>query len=171
MWNDTDTPLAVFFTVRCFGTWLHGDDRGSVDRHRNTYGTPRIPANSKWEDYNRCALKRPPVLLGAARRKSVENGIRRLCEKRGWNIHALNVRTNHIHAVLDIRGANSRRALGSLKAYSTRQMREDGNWNSEETPWAEKGSRRNLWNERSVLEACDYVLNRQGDDLPDFDWW
>jgi len=44
MWNDTDIPLAVFFTFRCYGTWLHGDERG--DRNNNTYGSPRIAANS-----------------------------------------------------------------------------------------------------------------------------
>lgn len=35
--------------------------------------------------------------------------------------------------------------------------------------WADKGSKRNLWNEESVAKAIDYVLNIQGGDLPDFD--
>ena len=30
MWNDTDVPLAIFFTFRCYGTWLHGGERGST---------------------------------------------------------------------------------------------------------------------------------------------
>jgi hypothetical protein len=37
-WNDSDTPLAYFITFRAYGTWLHGDKRGSVDRHNNRYG-------------------------------------------------------------------------------------------------------------------------------------
>jgi hypothetical protein len=32
MWNDTDIPLAYLITFRCYGTWLHGDKRGSIDR-------------------------------------------------------------------------------------------------------------------------------------------
>jgi hypothetical protein len=48
-------------------------------------------------------------------------------------------------------------------------MREDGCWKMEHSPWVDKGSRRNLWNEGSVERAIDYVLNGQGDDLPDFD--
>jgi hypothetical protein len=31
MWNDRDIPLAYLTTFRCYGTWLHGDDRGSVE--------------------------------------------------------------------------------------------------------------------------------------------
>jgi hypothetical protein len=42
-WDGNDYPLAYFITFRTHGTWLHGDQRGSVDRHgRNVYGTDRI---------------------------------------------------------------------------------------------------------------------------------
>ncbi|KXK02353.1 MAG: hypothetical protein UZ17_ACD001001410 [Acidobacteria bacterium OLB17] len=63
------------------------------------------------------------------------------------------------------------RALIALKANATRQMREDGLWRHEHSPWADKGSKRNLWNENSIWEACNYVANEQGDKLPDLDWW
>ncbi len=33
MWNDTDIPLAYLITFRCYGTWLHEDERGATDRH------------------------------------------------------------------------------------------------------------------------------------------
>jgi len=42
MWNDTDTPLAYLITFRCHGTWLPGDERGSVDRFHNRYKSPYI---------------------------------------------------------------------------------------------------------------------------------
>ena len=61
--------------------------------------------------------------------------------------------------------------LIALKANATRQMREDELWPHEHSPWADKGSKRNLWNEQSIWEACNYVNNAQGDDLPDFDRW
>src|SRR5438132_818331 len=60
-------------------------------------------------------------------------------------------------------------ALNAFKANATRQIRQDGNWLREHSPWVAKGSKRNLWNERSVEPAIDYVINGQGDDLPDFD--
>ena len=82
MWNDTDIPLAVFFTFRCYGTWLHGDERGSVDRNNNKYGSPRIQANSNLRKHTEDLLLHPPVILNAASRKSVEKSIRDLCRNR-----------------------------------------------------------------------------------------
>lgn len=81
----------------------------------------------------------------------------------------MNVRTNHVHVVVSIGMKEASRALNALKANATRQMREDGNWNSPRSPWADKGSERYLWNERSVALAVDYVVNGQGGDLPEFD--
>ncbi|MDQ3490280.1 MAG: hypothetical protein M3449_04330 [Acidobacteriota bacterium] len=36
-WNDTDIPLAFLTTFRTYGTWLHGDKRGSIDRFHNVF--------------------------------------------------------------------------------------------------------------------------------------
>ena len=171
MWNDTDVPLAVFFTFRCYGTWLHGDERGAVDRNNNLYGSPKIPANSNWRKHNEQLLLYPQVKLNAASRRSVEKAIRDACIKRGWTLLAINVRTNHVHVVIAIGVKKPKDVLIALKANSTRQLREDGLWFHEHTPWADKGSKRNLWNEKSISEACNYVTNEQGDQLPDFDWW
>ena len=169
MWNDTDTPLAYLFTFRCYGTWIHGDSRGSVDRHNNTYGSPRIAEINHFKVISTARMKHSLVELTAARRVAVEKAIRETCEKRNWGLMAMNVRTNHVHAVVSIGSKSPELALGALKANSTRQMREDGYWHFANTPWAEKGSKRRLWNERSIANAIDYVLIGQGDDLPDFD--
>jgi hypothetical protein len=59
--------------------------------------------------------------------------------------------------------------LNAFKANATRQLKEDQLWPHQFSPWADKGSKRLLWNERSVANAIDYVLNGQGGDLPDFD--
>ena len=150
MWNDTDIPLAVFFTFRCYGTWLHGDERGSVDRHINIYRTPRIQSNSNWQKYNEKLLQHPPVTLDASSRKSVEKAIRDLCEKLGWTLLAMNIRTNHVHVVICIGVKRPKDVLIALKANATRQLRADGLWPHEHSPWADKGSKRNLWNEKSI---------------------
>ena len=171
MWNDTDIPLAIFFTFRCYGTWLHGDERGAVDRNNNTYRSPRISPNSNWRKFNENQLDHSPVELNAGRRKSVEKAIGETCEKRRWSLLAINVRTNHVHAVISIGNKSSKQALIAIKSNATRQLRENRLWNFEHTPWADKGSRRKLWNEKSVGEAINYVINGQGDELPDFDWW
>ena len=169
MWNDTDTPLGYLITFRCYGTWLHGDERGSIDRFHNRYKSPYIAPNKKWHRHNAQVLEGNPITLDGSQRQSVEVAIRETCAIRRWHLHALNVRTNHIHAVISTGPMRPERTLIAFKANSTRQMRADGCWPHERSPWAEKGSIRYLWNERSVAQAIEYVLYGQGDELPDFD--
>src|SRR5437867_7380891 len=168
MWNDTDIPLAYFISFRTFGTWLHGDSRGSIDRFHNVYGTPYIPPNPRWHRYNEQQLKAEPLILGVAQRKAIEEAIRETCKIRKWHLWAINVRTNHVHTVVTA-DRKSELVLTAFKANATRQLRQDGLWVHEFSPWARKGSRRKLWNEQSVAKAIEYVLYGQGEDLPDFD--
>jgi len=168
MWNDTDTPLAFLITFRSHGTWLHGDERGSVSRFRNQYKLPRLPPEEKWLQINRTRLHDEPVLLDAAQRRCVENAARETCEFRKWYLHAINARTNHVHIVVSIGNKKPDLALNAFKANATRMMKSSGCWKRESSPWSDKGSTRYLWNEKSVARAIDYVLYGQGDDLPDF---
>ena len=129
-WNDTGVPLARFFSFRTYGTWLHGDKRGSVDRNNNIFGTPYYPPDIEWKELRRQALKGMPVKLNAAMRKVVVEAIKETCKKRGWIILAMNVRTNHVHAVVKIGSYHPGRALNALKANATRELREKGLWQS-----------------------------------------
>jgi REP element-mobilizing transposase RayT len=168
MWNDTDIPLAYLITFRSYGTWVHGDERGSIDRFNNRYQTPYIPENKNWSKYNVGKLKSQPVRLNAEQRKTVELAIRETCEKRNWLLRAVNVRTNHAHTVAT---ANKKPdiVLNALKANATRKLRENRLWQPDHSPWADKGSKRRLWTEKSIEIAIEYVLNGQGGELPDFD--
>ncbi len=169
MWNDTDTPLAFFISFRAYGTWLHGDPRGSTDRHNNSFGSPHYPPIDHWNQISKARLKHDPVTLRASRRTCAMEAIKETCEKRGWGLLAINVRTNHVHTVVSAPMTNPDKILSAFKANATREMREKGCWPHEHSPWAAKGSKRRLWHEKSVASAIDYVINGQGDDLPDFE--
>jgi REP element-mobilizing transposase RayT len=112
-------------------------------------------------------LRGKPVALNAKQRELVESAVREVCILRNWLLRAINVRTNHIHQVVSIGSAKSESTLNAFKAYATRKMRQNGCWEREHSPWADKGSRRPLWNERSIEIAVDYVINGQGGPLPD----
>lgn len=169
MWNDTDIPLAYLISFRCYGTWLHGDVRGSIDRFHNTYKAPYIAPNERWQRHKMRALKSDAVSLNTEQRESVEAAVRETCIFRQWLLRAINIRTNHVHLVTSIGVTKPEIALNAFKANATRQMRESGSWQRSHSPWAAKGSKRSLWNERSVERAIDYVLYGQGDELPQFD--
>jgi REP element-mobilizing transposase RayT len=166
IWNDTDIPIGYLLTFRTYGTWLHGDLRGSIDRFHNRYGAPYLSPSQVRQTHDRRLLKGQPLLLHTKQRQCVESAVREVCEHRSWVLHALNVRTNHVHLVLNIGTGNPGRAMNDLKAYATRRMRRDGLWREAHSPWADRGSKRYLWNERSLALASDYVINGQGDDLP-----
>jgi REP element-mobilizing transposase RayT len=168
-WNDTDEPLAYLVTFRTYGTWLHGDQRGSVSRHRNKYGSSKLKFEPVLIEKNKDRMTREPVKLNGRQRASIRAAIRETCRIRGWTLLAVNIRTNHVHAVVSATLSNSFRVLNALKANSTRGMRLRRLWTDDKSPWVDKRSTRFLWNEESISAACDYVLNGQGDDLPDFD--
>ena len=163
--NDDRIPLAYFITFRAYGTWLHGDERGSVDRLHNTFGSPRLLPNPLRRNYERRILKRPPTHLSKNRRAAIERGIRETCNLRNWSLWAFNIRTNHVHIVVSA-NCKSERVLAALKANATRTLREARLWQSGHSPWARKGSRKHLWTERQLNAAIDYVLYDQGEPLP-----
>jgi REP element-mobilizing transposase RayT len=167
-WNNTDEPIAYLITFRTYGTWLAGDERGSIDRYHNKYGTQRSVVSPDREKVHLARLKSDPFLLNAEARKHVETAIQDVCRFRSWSLIAINVKTNHAHIVVS-GSASSSKMLNDFKAYSTRRLRENGGWNFSHSPWVDKGSRRNLWNEQHVSSASDYVVNGQGGPLPEFD--
>jgi REP element-mobilizing transposase RayT len=59
--------------------------------------------------------------------------------------------------------------MNDFKSYSTRRLRESGEWKHSHSPWVDKGNRRYLWTEDHIAKAVDYVLNEQGGPLPEFD--
>jgi REP element-mobilizing transposase RayT len=169
MWNDTDIPLAYLITFRCYGTWLPGDERGSIDRAHNQYKSPYREPNQSLQKSGFSQLKSTPGILDAQTREAVEQAIREVCDYRNWLLRAINVRTNHVHVVVSIGDSSPSKALNSFKSYATRRMRENKCWDFEHSPWSDRGSKRYLWNEKSIEMAVDYVINGQGDKLPDFD--
>ena len=157
-------PLGYLITFRAHGTWLHGDSRGSVDRFRNCYGTPRIPADVRWERYNERILKLTPVKLDSQRRALINGAIEETCNIRRWKLWTQNVRTNHVHVVVSA-PCDPEIVLRALKANTTRKMSEAGCWQSNHTPWARKGSKRWLWTHDQLRSAIKYVRDGQGEPL------
>ena len=167
-WDDNEWPLAYLITFRTYGTWLHGDDRFSIDRHgKNSFGAPKIEPN---ENLVRTMKKNLPSggwLLDAKSRAIVEKAIQEVCKLRGYSSFAVNVLTNHAHAVVSA-AIKPDIIMNAFKANATRELREAGLISPEQKIWSRGGSTRYLWKPAHVDGAVDYVLYGQGDDLPDF---
>jgi len=158
-----DTPLGFLLTFSTYGSWLHGDPRGSKDRQHNTPGTDPRKADEFFQTAQAEAMGHPPVAISARMRSVLQAAFRETCGHRGWQLVALNIRTQHVHAVV-LAGDQSdpERMLNDLKAYGTRALRRHGLVVSDARVWARHGSTRWLWHERDIDGACEYVLNWQG---------
>jgi hypothetical protein len=84
--SDDHVPLAYFITFRSYGTWLHGDRRGSVDRRHRRYRSPLLAPDPLRESYERNLLKSAPVKLTKLRREAIERGNVGTCLFRNWRL-------------------------------------------------------------------------------------
>lgn len=87
--------FGVLITWTTYGTWLPGDARGWRAKRLGNQ-----PADPKLEAEAREKMKFDPVTLSAADRATVEAACREHCDHRGWRLHAVNARTNHVHVVV-----------------------------------------------------------------------
>lgn len=153
-------PLAYFLTWSVHGTWLHGDERGSVDRDNNARHMPPLPPDPARYDAMRARLKSPPRLLDEDARRIVDQTIRDHCRHRSWVLLALNVRSNHVHVVVRCPpDTTPEDAMSQLKAWCTRRLRAAGL--AAAKPWTEHGSTRWINTDTSLNSAIDYVIRLQ----------
>jgi REP element-mobilizing transposase RayT len=157
---------AVYFlTFRTYGTWLHGDERGSVDRANNAYAEPRLPRDDGLRLRRESLMTDSPMLLDTPEKRSaVRLAIERTCAFKQWPLLALNVRTNHVHVVVESSDPIEA-VLAGLKARATRALREQHLVRDNRKVWAHHGSTRCLASEASVAAAIDYTLFGQGEAL------
>ncbi|HLF67316.1 MAG TPA: hypothetical protein VI522_06820 [Gammaproteobacteria bacterium] len=47
--KEQSIPLAYFITFTTYGTWLHGNEKKSVDKHHNIYTAPLVSPSSAKE--------------------------------------------------------------------------------------------------------------------------
>lgn len=163
--TNSDGPLAYLITFPTYGKWLHGDSRGSVDRDHNIPGTPMLPPDEKRRRYEDRQLRHKSIVLDAAARAVVQRTVLDVAEHRGWTVHAINVRSNHVHVVVSTDRAPER-VMNDLKSWSTRRLIETGILAPGTRVWMRHGSTRYLWKPQEVEAACRYVAEGQGPDLP-----
>ena len=156
--DDNEFPLAYLITFRCYGTWLHGDKRGSHRRNsRSLTGVSHIRPRPGLESAERQQLKHAPIKLNKKQRTIVEQAVRDVCKHRRYRLRAVNVRTNHAHSVVSAL-SQPEPILDTFKAYSTRALRAAALLPPKLKPWARHGSTIYLWKERDVEKAVEYVL-------------
>ena len=150
-------PIGYFLTWVTYGTWLPGDVRGWVEYRRGW----QLPDPIREREAN-ARMTENACFLTSLQRQAVEVQIAETCAHRGWTLHAVNCRSNHVHVVVTADVANPKKVRVGLKAWATRILKERFD-SGRENWWAERGSIRFLNNEDDLDAAILYV--RDGQDI------
>ncbi len=87
--------LGYMITWTTYGTWLQGDKRGYVKKGKI------YPDNPSIAESNRQKLVKNPVKLSKVHRAIVKQVIYEKADQLNQTIHALAVRSNHVHIVAE----------------------------------------------------------------------
>ena len=165
--EENTYPLAYLLTFRTFGTWLHGDQRSANQRVRkHSRSTPRVEPNVPLHERMMESIRHQPTILSPVQRHHVAGAIHEVCAYRGYSMRALNIRSNHGHAVVSAE-VKPERIVNEFKAYSTRKLRQEQEFANDQIIWSRGASTRYLWKPRNVEAAIEYVLYSQGDIPPE----
>jgi REP element-mobilizing transposase RayT len=148
-------PLAYFLTWTTYGTWLPGDERCWTKRNVGL----RSP-NPVKQRIAQSRMTEKPCLLDAPQRQLVESVIAEHCKYRAWNLHAVNCRTNHVHAVISANQIHPDRVMQQLKTWASRKLKETSNANRRKW-WTERGSKRYINSLDDLEAAVLYVRDAQ----------
>jgi Transposase and inactivated derivatives len=153
MFND---PLGYFITFTIHASWLHGDMRGSY-RRKGGFVEP----NDDLHNVKTAISKDIVSCLTTEQREIIQNAIEEICQRKNWQLHEMNVRTNHIHIVITAPGIPPEKVMVGVKARTTFRMRKAGFWAADQKLWTEHGSTVYLFTEHNFLRACEYVRDCQ----------
>ncbi len=151
-----------FITFSTYGTRLHGDPRGTVDRDHNVPGDPLLEPSANWVAYREHQLADAPYLLDAPSRAIVLLAICQHATFRGWHLYAAHVRTNHVHIVVQA-DTTPERVMGEFKAYASRALNAaNPDETGEHRRWTRHGSTLWLKSDDAIVEKVRYTAFEQG---------
>src|SRR5262249_15515878 len=108
------------------------------------------------------------VVLTPGQRDLVEQTIRDHCRIRGWVLHAVNARSNHIHVVVTA-DRKAEVVRDQFKAWCSRKLSDQVGLTRQVADkagrrhwWTEGGSMKPIDNDTYLQNAIEYVLERQG---------
>jgi REP element-mobilizing transposase RayT len=139
--------LAYHLIWTTYGTWLPGDERGWIKKKTLGIQAP----NPKRHDAASALMEEDPVILTRIQRDVVEKTIAKHCNVRGWTLHAVNVRSNHIHVVVTA-DKDEDVVMDQFKAWCSRGLSDHAGLAE---PVAYKAGRRRWFTEGGDKELID----------------
>jgi REP element-mobilizing transposase RayT len=153
-------PLAYHITFGTYGTRLHGDSRGTVDRSHNVYGEPIVGRAEDWHREELAHLKFPARVFTREQMVEAEGSIPSICVRGGWSLHACAAGPDHVHVVCSAEVAG--KAIRTwLKRWLGEGLAERWALAEGETFWAEAGSVKWVWTTDYFERVVPYVIGQR----------
>ncbi len=153
-------PLAYFITFTTYGTWLHGDERGSVLIEQSQ--AKQISPTDCFCNHQKRQMKYPAVVLDSDQREIVLQTIIAHCTLQNWRLYAVHVRSNHVH-LLVFCTEKPDKVMGELKAWATRKLRQAHC--TLPKVWTQHGSTQLVFIQAKLKEKIRYIILEQGDPM------
>jgi REP element-mobilizing transposase RayT len=155
--------VAFFSTWTTHGTWLRGDRRGWYEPGRGLRLEDRL---KEFRDPIRTSQS--SILLDFDQRRLVEKTIRDHCTIRCWTLHAVNCRSNHVHALVTAPGRDIDVPRKQFKAWCTRKLMERerglGVVDVRDEWWTERGWDEYVDDENGLSTVIAYIIEGQDSD-------
>lgn len=124
------------------------------------FGVPTLSPNRAREHFDRQELVSEPVRFDAVQRDLVEQAIHGVVAHKRWLLHAINVRTNHVHVVVTAQHAPEH-VMNAFKTWATRRLREASLIGADQRIWSRHGSTIYLFRPENMAEKIRYVNEGQ----------
>lgn len=155
--------IAYSSTWTTYGTRLPGDERGWFRSGAGWQAPDRLRALEA-----ALLMTEDALTLDPGQRRLVEKVIAEHCAIRGWLLHAVNCRSNHVHVVVTAPDRPVEVPREQFKAWTTRRLKEldrarragagdtfRNNW------WTERGCDEYLDDDDELADVNCYVLEAQ----------
>jgi len=153
-------PLAYHITFGTYGTRLHGDPRGTVDRRRNRPGDPIVGPNEAWRRMEAGRESHPPIVLSAAQRVYAERAVLSICRRGRWTCEQVACRADHVHVLLST-GRDGKVVRRWLKRWLGEAMSARWPVPVGQSWWAKGGSVKWVWDAGYLERVAQYVRSQR----------
>ncbi len=147
--------IAYFSTWTTYGTWLPGDERGWFEGGRGW----REP-DQRRSFSSALLMSADAIVLTTEQRELVEGVIAEHSTIRGWELHAVNCRTNHVHVVVSAGDRPIEIPREQYKSRATRRLTEQCG-GARTVWWTERGWDVYIDDDMELAAVVQYVLEGQ----------
>ena len=169
--NDLHYDWFWFVTMTTYGSWLPGDNRGSIGIfhyqgqnkvEKNKFGQPMYDPSDTLRDHAKGQMKGDELRLNLEQARVLLTQFCCTCAFRKWRLLAVAIMANHIHLVVHVHSDPEPETIKrDFKSYASRELNIQWGEPKSETWWTSSASARKLETDISVTNAIQCICDQE----------